>query len=416
MLKIVIIEKEPFTLLGIKTAIEQSPDIEVSASAMCGEIGLKLVEQTKPDVVVVDILLPDMNGLDLTRSIKKTTDSKVVILTNQANEDIVNSAFSSGADDYLLKTTDIELVELAIKKAYFNEFLLDPKLTKKVLSSCYQNNLTNTTSKGKNFPDPPTDTKIQIRRLLAEGLSYEDIAQKMFISVSPEADLRIVGTEVRGEDKFLLRAKTAATSDKSQLSAEYFDTYNDIKALPEREIKLLLAEKDSIIQSLETMITTALERPNFYSNVEQVGFMTNNPGGISQNVSGGQVYGGMQAAQGNQNQQTQETNVVASSEKQLTQEDVIRLLAQIEQLVGTSSELPEVAKEKTLKYLGAAKEEAQNPEPDKQLAAGNLKRMAETLKTTSETVASTKSLWENAKPILLKLPGWLGVAKSFFGF
>lgn len=158
MLKIVIIEREPFTLLGIKTAIEQSPDIEVTGEATCGEIGFKLVEQTKPDVVVVDILLPDMNGLDLTRSIKKTTDSKVVILTNQANEDIVNSAFSSGADSYMLKTTDIELVELAIKKAYFNECLLDPKLTKKVLSSCYQNNFTNTTSKGKKFSDPPTDS------------------------------------------------------------------------------------------------------------------------------------------------------------------------------------------------------------------------------------------------------------------
>ncbi|MHC0068227.1 hypothetical protein ACWATR_36080 [Nostoc sp. UIC 10890] len=144
--------------------------------------------------------------------------------------------------------------------------------------------------------------------------------------------------------------------------------------------------------------------------------MTNNPGGISQNVSGGNVYGGMQAAQGDNNQQTQETNVVASGEKQLNQEDVIRMLARIEQLVGATPELPEAVKEKSLKYLGAAKEEAQTKEPDKQLAAGNLKRVAETLKTTSETVASTKNLWENVKPILLELPGWLGVAKSFFGF
>ncbi|MBW4458360.1 MAG: response regulator [Nostoc indistinguendum CM1-VF10] len=83
MLKIVIIEREPFTLLGIKTAIEQSPDIEVSASATCGEIGLKLVEETKPDVVVIDLLLPDMSGLELTRLIKNQTNSKVIILTNQ---------------------------------------------------------------------------------------------------------------------------------------------------------------------------------------------------------------------------------------------------------------------------------------------------------------------------------------------
>lgn len=184
MLKIVIIEREPFTLLGIKTAILKSPDIEVSASATCGEIGFKLVEQTKPDVVVVDILLPDMSGLELTRLIKNKTDSKVVILTNQTNEDLVNSAFSYGADSYMLKTTDIELVELAIKRAYFNECFLDPKLTRKVLSSCHQNKFTNTTSKGKKFHDPPTDSQIQVLRFLAEGLSYEDIATKLFISVS----------------------------------------------------------------------------------------------------------------------------------------------------------------------------------------------------------------------------------------
>ena len=65
MLKIVIIEREPFTLLGIKTAISPAPDIEVSGEATCGEIGLKLVEETKLDVVVVDLLLPDMSGLEL---------------------------------------------------------------------------------------------------------------------------------------------------------------------------------------------------------------------------------------------------------------------------------------------------------------------------------------------------------------
>ncbi len=221
--------------------------------------------------------------------------------------------------------------------------------------------------------------------------------------------------EKRGLDKFLLRAKTAPDADKSELSAEYFDTYNHIKSLPEREIKLLLAEKDNRIRSLENMIHTALQRPNFYSNVEQVGFMTNNPSGISQNVSGGYVYGGMQAAQGNQNQQTQETNVTAPGEKQLTQEDVIRMLAQIEQMVEGFPELPEGTKEKSLKYLGAAKEEAQAAEPDKQLAAGNLKRMAETLKTTGETVTATKTLWENVKPVLSELPTWFGVAKHFFG-
>ncbi|MBW4635680.1 MAG: hypothetical protein KME30_28510 [Iphinoe sp. HA4291-MV1] len=140
-------------------------------------------------------------------------------------------------------------------------------------------------------------------------------------------------------------------------------------------------------------------------------------GGISQNISGGQMYGGMQAAQGNYNQQSMDTNVTPSAnEKQLTQEEVIQLLAKIEQLIQSASELPEATKEKSLRYLGAAKEEAQSEEADKQLAAGNLKRMTETLKIANETVASTSSLWKNIQPILIQLPAWLGVASHFFGF
>lgn len=139
--------------------------------------------------------------------------------------------------------------------------------------------------------------------------------------------------------------------------------------------------------------------------------MSHNSDGISQNVSGGQVYGGLQAAQGNNNQQTMKIHTIAPFEKQQTQ-----LMKQLEQLIEDDSELPETDKEKALRYLEAAKEEAQAKEPDKQLTAGNLKRVADTIKTASETVGASKSLWENAKPILLQLASWLGVAKSFFGF
>ena len=69
MLKVVIVEPETFTLLGIKGAIEKSPDIEVTGDATSGKLGFQLIEQTNPDVVLVDLLLPDMSGLELTSSI-----------------------------------------------------------------------------------------------------------------------------------------------------------------------------------------------------------------------------------------------------------------------------------------------------------------------------------------------------------
>ena len=184
MLKIVIVEPETFTLLGIKGAIEQSPDIEVTGDATSGKLGFQLIEQMNPDVVLVDLLLPDMSGLELTRSIKRKTNSKVVIFTNQTHEDFINSAFRHGADSYMLKSADIELIELAIKRAYFNECLLDHKLAKKLLESLYQNRYIDPSFADKNLFEPPTERQIQVLRLLAQGLIFEQIAKEMFLSVS----------------------------------------------------------------------------------------------------------------------------------------------------------------------------------------------------------------------------------------
>jgi len=141
--------------------------------------------------------------------------------------------------------------------------------------------------------------------------------------------------------------------------------------------------------------------------------MTQNPSGISQSVSGGRVYGGMQAAQGNNNQQTMATTVTAPTEKQLNKAEVVALLAQIEKLL-QSAEIPTDTKEEATSYLSAAKKATEKEPPNKEIVKVNLKGMAETLETASKTVASGKTLWENVKPILIQLPGWLGVAKSFF--
>ncbi|MEM7712846.1 MAG: pentapeptide repeat-containing protein [Cyanobacteria bacterium P01_A01_bin.68] len=93
----------------------------------------------------------------------------------------------------------------------------------------------------------------------AIAISFKQLAEN-----NPEAQLQIVGMEVKGNDKFLLRAKTNNIVDKSSLSADYFTIYNQIKALTQQEFKALVAEKDSRIRSLETMVTTALQRPSYY--------------------------------------------------------------------------------------------------------------------------------------------------------
>ncbi len=140
--------------------------------------------------------------------------------------------------------------------------------------------------------------------------------------------------------------------------------------------------------------------------------MYSNPSGISQSNTG-QISGGMQAAIGNNNQQNIQAQTVPE-QKALTQEDVLTLLGEIQQLL-QGSNLPEDIKQKASTRLGAAVDEVQQKEPDKKLAAGNLKRMTETLEDASKTLNAGKGLVEKVQPILGQLLGWLNVAKSFFG-
>ena len=168
----------------------------------------------------------------------------------------------------------------------------------------------------------------------AIAISFKELAEN-----NPDAELGIVAMEKRGEDKFLLRAKTIPEADKSELSAEYFETYNQIKGLPENQIQLLLAEKDNQIRRLENMVMTALERPSFYSStsVEKVDNMTNQQSGTSQNMSGGTMYGGMQAAQGDNSNQTMDTNVVSPEQKRTLADAAKEIQALLEQLDTTYS-------------------------------------------------------------------------------
>jgi uncharacterized protein YjbI with pentapeptide repeats len=256
----------------------------------------------------------------------------------------------------------------------------------------------------------------------AIAISFKQLAEN-----HPEAELRIAAMEARGEDKFLLRAATAPDSDRSALSAEYFTTYNQIKALAEAEVQKLLAEKDSRISSLENMVETALQRPSFYTNtqVEQVGIMTNNPGGFS---VGGSVGGDIRNLQGDNNRAIQGDNNqgvlgdnnqvtqgqgAATAEEPLTKADVIALLAELDKLV-RGAELPEDTKEEATMYLGAAKKATEKEEPKKETALANLESVAETLEKASKTVDAGANIWTKAKPIIFKVAGWLGAAAGSY--
>jgi transcription initiation factor IIF auxiliary subunit len=135
--------------------------------------------------------------------------------------------------------------------------------------------------------------------------------------------------------------------------------------------------------------------------------VSNNPGGISQSNSGS-MAGGMQAAIGNYNKQGMNAETSSDSNTP-TQAEVVELLAQIERII-QDAELPEVATSKATKYIEAAKIEAEESEPDKQLISKNLERVTKNLEEVDKTVDTSKRIFEKVVPLVMRISSWLGMA------
>jgi hypothetical protein len=134
----------------------------------------------------------------------------------------------------------------------------------------------------------------------------------------------------------------------------------------------------------------------------------NNNSGIQQNVSGSTVQGGMQASIANNNQQSMQIGSNKSDEKQLTTEEVIQKLEQVERLI-SAAQLPTDVKKKSLRCLEAAKDAVLEVKPDKNFAATNLEKMVETLRNGGETASSGSKVLNNIYSMLEKIFACLGV-------
>ena len=142
--------------------------------------------------------------------------------------------------------------------------------------------------------------------------------------------------------------------------------------------------------------------------------MSENPS-QSFHISSGQLSNVQIGGQAGRDLEVNQTQNISQgeSEDSLTPMNVVELIAQLEELF-SSSDLPGKYKEKAIKHLESAKEEAQEENPDKDFAAKSLQRATKVLKKAGETVDAGTSLWSKVQPIISRLSPWLGVAASFF--
>ncbi|WP_375513725.1 pentapeptide repeat-containing protein, partial [uncultured Nostoc sp.] len=231
------------------------------------------------------------------------------------------------------------------------------------------------------------------------------IAFKNLAENHPEAELEIVAMEKRGDDKILLRAKTAALSDKSQLSAEYFDNYNQLKALSQSQ-QLLLVAKDSYISDLKNMITTALGHPKSYT---QGNTIMSDISGI--NIQGSSNVSGIAGNSSVANLGTISGNVSIALTQLPDSPDadkpgIKELLSQLQDAIIQSTYLPEEEKAEALEQVKTLAEAGKNPqESTKQKTAKTAITMLKGIFTGLPAVASLVEAGNKLLPAIAKLFG-----------
>ena len=206
-IRVALIEDHDLTRVGIRTALQQRQEIAVVGEAANGTEGLKLLQTALPDIAIVDIGLPDMDGIELTKKLKagqtETNPApKVLILTLQDNEEAVLAAFAAGADSYCMKDISFDRLLEALQVTQEGNSWIDPAIAKIVLHQTRQNteqnsNSTQTPASSKTVAIqateqeytnmleayPLTERELEVLELIVEGFSNAAIAEKLYITV-----------------------------------------------------------------------------------------------------------------------------------------------------------------------------------------------------------------------------------------
>jgi DNA-binding NarL/FixJ family response regulator len=178
-LRILLVDDHEVVLLGLRTLVDSNPDMIVVAEAGTAQEALLLVEQKQPDVVVLDLRLPDRSGLEVCREIRKRfPKTQVVILTSYISEEFVSEALKSGAAGYVLKEVGNEELLRAIRAAMRGEIVLDSSA-----SSYMVTRLRNLESKVDNLVLKDLSSReIDILKLVGQGNSNREIGTKLNLS------------------------------------------------------------------------------------------------------------------------------------------------------------------------------------------------------------------------------------------
>lgn len=161
--------------MGVSTYLSTQFDIEVIGEASNGKIGVQMALELRPDIILMDLMMDVMDGVDATREIiKEWSEAKIIVVTSFLDDEKLYPVIEAGAVSYLLKTSSAKNIADAIRKTYNGQSILEPKVAAKMMTNI---------RKIVPLHDELTERELEILLLIAQGKQNQDIADELFIAL-----------------------------------------------------------------------------------------------------------------------------------------------------------------------------------------------------------------------------------------
>ena len=177
LIKILIADDHEMVRIGVSAYLSAQPDMTVVGEAANGQQAVEKALELKPDIILMDNVMPVMTGAEATEQIiKQWPNAKIMMVTSFLDDDKVYPALEAGAVSYILKTSNAKQIAEAIRKTINGETVLEPEVTTKMISRMRNNNNT-------ALHEQLTDREMEVLLLVAQGKTNQDIADELFIAL-----------------------------------------------------------------------------------------------------------------------------------------------------------------------------------------------------------------------------------------
>lgn len=177
MIKVLFVDDHEMVRIGVSSYLSAQPDIEVVGEADNGKTAIGLALDLRPDIILMDLVMKEMDGIEATRQImEQWPEAKIIIVTSFIDDEKVYPALEAGATSYMLKTSKASEIANAVRATYHGQNVLEPEVTDKMMLKMRE-------KKSPLLHEELTAREMEILLLMTEGKSNQEVADELFIAL-----------------------------------------------------------------------------------------------------------------------------------------------------------------------------------------------------------------------------------------